>query len=90
MLDMDQKLVVLQLKLESKGKTLGSYPFYLDRKTVNPNTNVLQVDPYSKVTATIIGNYSGGSEPYFELSAGFDPDVFFFSQPITNGEVEQS
>lgn len=79
---------VLQLKLESKGKTLGVYPFYLDRDTVIPKEKALQVDPYAIVKATIVGDFGGGDNSYFDLVAGLDPDIQFSSRSIARGDVE--
>ena len=79
---------VLQLGLESKGKPLGNFDFYLDRGTIIPKEKALQVDPYATVKATIVGNFGGGDNSYFVLEAGLHPDVCFSSRSIAKGDVE--
>ena len=75
----------LQLQLKIKGKQSSSFVFSLDG-TTKPS-GVLQVAPYYLVEATIVGSFQGGNNPYFELSAGFDPDVRFVSGLIQNGDT---
>ena len=66
---------------------MGDFSFYLDRGTIIPEGKALQVDPYAIVKATIVGNFTGGDNSYFDLVAGFEPDVQFSSRSIARGDV---
>ncbi len=71
----------VSLKLTIDGKDLKEpFPFSLTSLTNPPE--VLEVKPNSIVGAQLIGDFCVGKDPFFELSAGLDPDVPFLSRSI--------
>ena len=69
--------VSLQLTIDGESK---SFPFSLTGLT-SPS-GVLEVKPNSIVGAELIGDFYIGKDPFFELAAGYDPDVPFTSRSI--------
>ena len=76
-----------ELSLTINGKSYPPYAFSLDG---DPSEYNLE-DPFpvsfdDRVSAMLSGNYALGGDPYFELSAGFDPDIEFQSLDIADGK----
>lgn len=74
-----------ELSLTINGKKRPPYAFTLDGDLSEYELKD-EVSFDDKVFAQLNGNFAVGRDPYYELSAGFDPDVEFLSLDIANGK----